>query len=434
MFTVSRLGDLATFYIGVFLVPAVIAQDQLGAIIPLTKLSGTVAIALTIILGGALKYINVFHNAGRPGKIKTMLKHLAWLSLAVSSLMLLLLWTGREFIQERLKFESPVVILLIGGIAILSCWSPMANTAAQSLKRFNSLIALKIVQPVTRLLMMLLLLAPFQIAGYLGAQLIAALAGLLLVGRSLFRFVRPGIRAESYREDLPQLVKYVGPFGLMTLTVTLQGAVEPWVIRQRLPDIDSAGFFIISMFGNIPLWVAPAMLPFLFPLVSEKFERGESTQRMYKQSLAAVFFIGIAISIFFFFAAEWILSLQHTWRIYHGYAGYMWQMGLVNTLFVLINTHIMHENACRIFGYLRYYLPVTLAETFILYVIWDVKRIEAFIPEPIFLFIRTLTGHRLAFIIGTMLLTRLIVVLFIVKNLLWIRKESARRVATHSAE
>jgi len=419
MFCVSRVGDLISIYIGVVLVPDVISRERLGAVLPLTKLAVLVGVPLSIVVAVALKYIGVFSASKETGKIKTLLRDLGILSAAFSAVTLAYMWFCRGFIQQRLKFENVHIVWLVAGMGIVSCWMPMAYMAVRGLKKFYRLIISRVLRPACRLVVLLIVLRHLQVTGYLLASVISGLVVLVFLLRGVTPYLARDIICKSYRSYLPDMTHYMVRVGAWTLLVALQGVVGPWVIRQHLPPVDSAGYYLVAMFGNIPLWVAPAMIPFLFPLVSERFERGEDTSRMHHQSLGMALGMGLAITGVLFFAGGWLLQLRESWRVHAAYSPLVWQVSLTTALGVVMNCHATHENACKRFTYLRYLVPLVLVEVVVLYGVingWGLTK--SWMPAAIWQAVDSVVRHNLEFIVEFMLAIRAVTVLFVAAELL----------------
>ena len=419
MFCVARVGDLISMYIGVFLVPDVISRERLGAILPLTKLAVLVGAPLSIVLAVALKYIGVFTVSKEAGKTKALLRDLGILSAAFSAVALAYMWSCRGFIQQRLKFENIHVVWLVAAMGIVSCWMPMAHMAVRGLKKFYRLIVSRALRPTCRLVVLLLVLRQMQVTGYLLASVVSGVVVLLFLFWGVTPYVARDVTCKSYRSDLPDMARYMIRVGGWTLLIALQGTVGPWVIRQHLPPADSAGYYLIAMFGNIPLWVAPAMVPFLFPIVSERFERGEDTSRMHHQSLSIALGLGLGITGALFFVGDWLLQLRESWRVHAAYSSLVWQVSLTTALTVVMNCHATHENACKRFTYLRYFVPLVLVEALVLYGVingWGMTK--SWMPPAIWQGMDAVARHSLEFIVWFMLATRLAIALFVAVELL----------------
>jgi len=415
MFCVCRLGDVVNLYIAMVLVPDVLQEAELGSVIPLTKLAVLIGTPLGIIGQTGRKYISVFLVAGDYGKIRRLLRDLGIISSIVSVAIVLVFLVCWPAIQERLKVTSHthLTAILIAATAIVTCWLPMATMAAQGLKGFYKLTASQIVRPVVRLTVILVALAGLQVAGYLLANVLSMAFVLAFLVVGLVRHFPKGFASRDYRLHVPEMFRYTWPIAALVIVQSLQVAIEPWIVRQRLPLGDSAGYYIAVMFGDIPRWVAPAMLPFMFPLVSERFERGDSTRGLHLQSLGFVLLVGLGMSLFLFFFGEWLLNLRPAWAEYSAYAAFMCPLSVIATADVLFNTHITHENACRRFRYLRFYVPILLCDVGLLYGAMGWALFKKWLPIDIWNTVEAFIHRDLTFILTFMLVARLVLAAFV---------------------
>ncbi|MFC1462605.1 hypothetical protein ACFLQU_03260 [Verrucomicrobiota bacterium] len=328
----------------------------------MARFAGLMGVPLKIVAYVAMKYINVLSVRGDHGKVKSILRDLALLNAVLSFFIVGSLYLFWGEIRAAMKVEDDRILWILAALAVLSCWSPVVLMVSQGLKRFHRIIFSRILGPVARLVVILLLLRKLQIAGYLMGNVAQPLAVIILLVAGLRRYTSRRVTCESYRQHLPEMVSYLWPIGAMTLITALQFAMGPWIVRQYFSPAESAGYYMAAMFGNIPMWVAPAMIPFLFPLASEQFERGESTRRMHLQALAVICVIGLGISLFLLLGGQRILALRRSWRTFQDYSPYVSLLALVATLEVLMRCHTLHEAACRRFGFLKYQVPVVAAE------------------------------------------------------------------------
>ncbi len=424
MFGFSRVGDLINLYIAMFLVPAVISKDRLGAVVPLIWLSSLVGVPLSIVVQGGLRYITKYEVAGERGKVKALLADISLVTGLLAAVVAAVLFSSHEFIQVRLKIMDPRVIVMVGAMAVVSCWTPVAQTTAQGLKRFYRLVAAQLAGPVARLIVVLLLLERLQIVGFLAGSVAFKVGVILTLGWGLWHYVGKDIRRESYRSDLPALVQYIKPIAVSGLVLTLQLAAEPWIIRQRLPETESAAYYILATFGNIPMYVAASVIPFLFPLVAERHERGQSTRRIHLQALAVVFLTGTVTALAFVFVGRPVLALREAWREYETYAPFLWQIGLVTTANVVVSCHTTHEIATRTFGYLRYVVPVILLELIVLQCLMGWPFFRPWLPAGLWGWVDGWIVRDLRFIVNFMLGARVLVLVGIVVELLGRRRET----------
>jgi len=285
MLVAARAGDIVALCVGLFIVPDMVLREKLGAVFALVRLAAFVAVPLTVVGNVAMKYINMFLVQEDDGKIKALLRDLLVSTRRCRHWWGASLWLCWAHIRTGLAIEDNAIMWILAAFVLVSCWTPVATMLSRGLKQFYRITAARIVRPAARLVV-LLLIRRLQVAGYLAGTLAQPVAVLIFLVGGLRRFMRKDIECVDYRELKSEMLRYLWPVAAMTVVTAFQLAIEPWLIRECFPSDESAGYYMAAVLGNIPMWAAPAMVPFLFSLVSEQFEGGESTRRMHLQSLA----------------------------------------------------------------------------------------------------------------------------------------------------
>jgi hypothetical protein len=110
LFVAQRFGDVLNIYIGLWLVPKYVAQDQLGALLPLTQIAGVLGLPLAIILIPFTKFINTFGAKEEYGKIKALLLDVL-IVVGISSVIIgIYTWHVAPLIFDRLRISSTRLI------------------------------------------------------------------------------------------------------------------------------------------------------------------------------------------------------------------------------------------------------------------------------------------------------------------------------------
>jgi O-antigen/teichoic acid export membrane protein len=423
----SQVGNVINFYIGSVLAVDHVDQDLLGAIEPLTKLAIFITLPQAILLRTYTKFINVCHTKQEDGKIKSMLRDLFLITLVLSLATIFVLWLSRDYITTRLAFSGPYILFLVGAISILTCWAPIVMGASMGVMKFKRVILKHVIGPVARLIVILLTLKKWQLTGYLFAHFTNLFASTIFLMGGLGTYLHKSLKAVSYNEHYKEMLQFMKPMAVFTILLSVQGLVEPWVIRQRMLD-DSAGYFVISRFGIIPMVFVQAISPFVFPIVSRRHERGEATSPVLIQALAMMIFIGLGSSIVLGLFGEELLSLRPSWSAYTPYAPLLFQVCMISVLTVVINTHVAHETACRRFSCLWYLTILILLEVGILYGLnkWD--QLRTFVGPETHAWVEKNIANEFNFTIWFMLLTRLLIVFFAFMQVfaLWRREHQPR--------
>ena len=426
MFVSSKMGDVINMYIALFVVPDVLDHEDLGAVVPIVRLVAVLSVPLSIILSTSLKYLSLFHVQGASGRVKALVLDLSKFISVLSTLILLFLIVFRDFIEVRLKISDEKILWVVAAMALMSCWKPTVEMAAQGTKRFYALILSQFFGPVVRLLAILAFLDSLQLAGYLLATVLADLSICALLVWSFYVCIKPTIVRESYSEFFPSIRKYLLPIGLVVLLTSIQTMIEPWIIRQRLSEADSAGFYMATTLGSIPMYFSNAMIPFFFVLISENYERGLSTRKLHLQALGVVLVLGLSVSGVFLVFHQEILGLRPSWSTFSEYGPYVGLLGIIMTGDILLRCHYLHENACHRFRYLWYYTFFIVLEVSLLYGLNLWTHVQDFFANSTWLWVQENMVSSLKFTVYFMLLTRVLIAFGIAIELIFFRFDGVR--------
>ena len=428
MFSVQRLGDLVNIYTGLWLVPHWIPASQLGALLPLGQVGALLGLPLAIVLTPFLKFTNVFAARGEMGKVKALL-HDMLVIVAISAVgVTIYTYLVSPFVFERMRLDGSRLVWLLCCLAVLGAVLPVLSNALQSLQRYRVMAASGLVQPPIRLAALWLLLPTLGVLGFFSVQLLIAVVGVAIAVWGLRHVLSPGLRRESYREHLPEMARFTAPLLILTVVGSLQGTCETFVIRHFLADQDSAAFYILSRFAEIPCGIWGALGIAFFPLVSERHERGEDSGRMLLHSLMIILLIGGMISVALTWCADGLLGLTPTWAVYKPYG---WLLGpmLLRVLFLqAASCFTIHEIACRRFGFAWYAATLPLIEAILLYGLAGISFFQPYLPESWLRALSSLPAKRLDFVLAIMVGHAAIIWLCILGHLLIRRRSAGRKV------
>lgn len=382
-FVIARMGEVVNFYIGVVLVPKYIPASDLGAVTPLMTIGSFFAFPIAILLIPVGKFLSVFAARGENGKVKALLLDSLYVIAAFSLVVILWLYVSRDAILLRMHVTDRRIIIPVAAFALLSCAEPIISTAQKALKCFRSMIVAGFVAPYVRLVFMLLLLAPLGVFGYLSAQLAMTLWGIACAAVALFMVLRRCGGRASYRADVRDMVAYSLPLLALAIAGRVTGPAEAFVMRHRLPEEVTAGYYFSTMFGAIPGYATSALLAFFWPIVSEKYEKGERTSRLLAQSMVFNLAVGVAALIATAAVVPYVFRLPGPWSGYTGYAKYVAPAGLITLLGTIQGTYTAHESACRRFAYVWYSVPIGLLEAAVLYGLPAIGHGMPYVPAAI---------------------------------------------------
>ncbi len=362
LFFTQRIGDLVNIYIGIWLVPKFVPMEQLGALLPLTQLAGFIGLPLAIILTPFTKFIGTFSVQGEHGKVKLMLRDVAIILVGSSFIIGFLTWRSATFFFERLRVDSRLLIWILIGITITTLMTSVTNGALSGLKKFR-LVGITGISSVFLRLMVLLLLLPLNgLLGFFSSQLAANLLVCALFLWGIRQFLSSSVKPVSYYGHWKEMVTYTLPFVLIIGVSSLGMTIQYMIIRQRLPEIESAAFYFCSRFSEIPNMIWGAIGCVFFPIISNAHEAQQPTRKILWNVLVVSVLGGSVIALLLGFSMPWLFSEVDLWSPYQPYAHLVGWLAFTNVFRVGFACFMSYEVACRRFSFLCYQIPMAIAE------------------------------------------------------------------------
>jgi len=405
MFCVQRFGDMINLYTGLWLVPNWVPSAELGALLPLGQIGGLLGLPLAILLMPFTKFLNAFGAKEEYGKVKALLCDALSLTAVSAVIIAGYTWYAAPFVFERLRIGSTALVWLLCGIAVTSAFLPILNNGLQALKLFRCMSIVGLASAPVRLSFLWLFLPLWGLLGFFSAQFLFNVA---TVGISVFgmrNIISRRVKRESYWGHCGEMLRYTLPVALLMIVNNLASTVQLLVIRQRLPDVESAAYYFCSRFSEIPniLWSAIAVA--FFPLVSEAFEKGKDTRRVLVQVLLFTVGGGVVVAVALGGGINRLFSLVSRWRDYQPYATLVGWLAMTNVFRMAFACFSTHEMACRRFGFVKYSVPIMLLESMLLTCLTGYGYFIPYLPAPWIDWVAALRAARLDFIIGVMFAT-----------------------------
>lgn len=410
LFFASQIGAALNFLTSTFLVQGGLSQNELGAVEPVTRLASFGAIPLAVAGMVAVKYLSGYHAVGAYGRIKTLLRDMMIVGLVSSAAFVAFLCLSFKWFGVRMNVESPHLLPALCSLAVLSCWQPIAGVMLQGLQRFRVSSLNSVAEPALRFLFVALLIRRFELTGYLLAVFLGGLAAIGITAGGLREFIgKTKTPGESYYEDLRGMWAYAWPVAIMIVAGSVQGFIEPFVVKHFLSSADAAGFFMVSRFGYIPSYLIGPVAFVLFPVLSYRHRRGEKTADYLGQALLVAALVSGAATMVLGSSARWIFGLRPEWRQFQVYAPYVWRMGFIATLTAGAGVYAMHEIAARRFSFLWIAVPLTVFEVVFLYCSLGFGAFRSMMPAATWEAISVFFPRSLGYVMWVMLAARVAV-------------------------
>jgi O-antigen/teichoic acid export membrane protein len=170
-------------------------------------------------------------------------------------------------------------------------------------------------------------------------------------------------------------------FAAWATTGGISGLVESTVLRQRLPDLDSAGYYMATRFSEIASYFFSTLSFTLFPYTADMAAKGKDMRPLIlKASFASIVF-GAVVALPFFFIAKPILSM-----LPHGteYAAYWWVIPWcigISAISFPLSLYTTAEVSAQRFGFLKWLMPLDLVYPAVLLFVTGYGYLVGIIPE-----------------------------------------------------
>ena len=395
LFCACRAADVLNAFVGLWLVPKYVDPSELGAVMPLTQFANFLAIPVAA-------FANTFRNEltrlsinKEFGKLKTLMRGVfAATAVFLFAAIIVARFTLPLFL-ERIRIVEGSLGLVIIAASFVGAVAPIYSNALQALKKFKAQSILSIVGAPVRLIAMLLAMPFRAITGYFIGQ--AAVPAFNIATSVLALRKELSVKAEPYwtRETLKKFSTLFVLFAGSGLVGNFMLLIEATVIRQRLPELDSAGYYMATRFSEIATYLYSAMVFAIFPFAAQLAKDGKKHTKLILKSAWANIIFCIVVAAGFCCVSKPALSF-----LPHGeeYAAYWWAVpwliGIAG-LSSIYGFYITAEIAINRFRFLKWAIPLDLAYPILLLAVTGHGYFASWMPEQWATFLKMHNIHSL---------------------------------------
>ena len=361
IFVACRAADCLNVFVGLWLVPKYVEPSELGAVMPLTNFASFLAIPIAVFASTFRNELTALAVNRRFGQMKTLIRGVF---IATAVFLFLAIVVCRFVLPaylERIRVAEGSLGIVILVCSFITAVAPIYGNAIQSLKKFRAASAIALVSAPLRLVTMLVMMPFRALTGYFVGQ--CAVPVSQIVGSVICLRRELSVPAEPYwnREIVRRFGHLFLIFGIGAIAGGISGLVESTVLRQRLPELDSAAYYMVTRFSDIAGFLASALVFTLFPFTAELAAKGKDTRPLIIKTSLAVFVTNAALAAFFWLFGERIISL-----LPHGneYAAYWWAIPwiiAITSINLFTSFYGTGEVSAFRFGYMKWMIPLTLA-------------------------------------------------------------------------
>ena len=360
LFVACRAADLLNAFVGLWLVPKYVDPSELGAVLPLANFANFLAIPIAAFANAFRNEVSRLSVGKEFGKLKTLMRGVF---IATAIFLFLAIVVARftlPLLLERIRIVEGSLGIVIIAASFVGAVSPIYTNALQALKKFREQSIINVISAPVRLIAMLIAMPFRAITGYFVGQ---ASVPAFNIAASVFSLRKEfSAKAEPYwsQESSRRFIGLFLIFGLAYASSGFNSLVESTVLRQRLPNLDSAGYYMATRFAEIAGFLTTTLSFTIFPFAAEKASKGECLRPLIFKSLAANACFCAMIALPFAFFGRWILALLPHGELYADYWWAVpWLIGLSLTSSA-ITFYITSEVSANRLYFLKWYIPLDL--------------------------------------------------------------------------
>ena len=361
LFCACRAADLLNAFVGLWLVPKYVDPSELGAVTPLGNFAGFLALPIAVFANTFRNEVSRLSIGKEFGKLKTLMRSVF---IATAIFLFVAIVVARftlPIFLERIRIVEGSLGIIIIATAFINAISPIFTNTIQALGKFTANAIMNLAGAPLRLLTMLVAMPFRPLTGYFVGQ--GASPSFNIIA-SIF-----SLRKELSSKAEPYWTKDIAKrFSKLFLLFAASGGagaiatlVESTILRQRLPDLDSAGYYMATRFSEIAGFLFMTLCFTIFPITAELAAKGKDTRPLLLKAASASLAFSSMVALPFFFVGKPLLSLLPNGE---QYSAYWWaipsQIG-ISYLTAFVALYTTTEISANRFGFMRWMIPLDLA-------------------------------------------------------------------------
>ncbi len=400
LFAVQRFGDVINMFVGLWLVPKYVPQSELGAVMPLAQAVSVIGLPLGILAIPFMKFLSIYASRGEDGKIKSLLRDVFIGTGILSVAALLVAWLVLPFFFNRMRVATGMLGVLVVLCSVMASVSTIFGNAVQGLKLYSSTVWFNLLGAPARLIVMAVAMPFRALSGYFVGQCApsaVSIAGALWALRK--RFGRAVKAVPYWREDRAAILRYTLPIALSSIVGTVALSMESLVIRHRLSDFESAGYYMITRFTDIASYLGSTFIVFLFPMVAGLSAKDSKSRKLLVHSVLGTVAGGLLVGGLLQFGGYWLLGINSLWATYQPLSNMMFPICVLNVISMACNCFTTYEIAQGRFRFFFYALPLIAFKSVVLYALTGIGFFKGMLPAAWIDMVQSWNTCRLSFVI-----------------------------------
>ncbi|MDD5086274.1 MAG: oligosaccharide flippase family protein [Candidatus Nanoarchaeia archaeon] len=286
------------------------------------------------------RYTSKFNIKKEYGKIKDLL----FRSLGKGAVFSLIVFLIFLFISIFLSSWLNINFYLLGITGIVIFFSfliPITRGVMQGTKKFKRMGLNMIMEAILKVIITIaLVFFGLRTYGAIGGVVIALLLAFILS----FSLIKNIVASTRKKVDFGKIYSYNLPSLVAITSIVLMYSLDILLARRFFSPELAGQYAFVSLIGKAIVFANLAVGKAMFPLTSEKFEKGSETKSLFKKSIGFVFLIsGIALALYFLFPEFVIRILSLGSTKYLAASNVLFLLGLAFTFTSFSNIMILYN-------------------------------------------------------------------------------------------
>lgn len=399
IFMAARAADCLNVFVGLWLVPKYVPPSELGAVQPLANFASFLALPIAVFASTFRQELSNLAQTNQFGKMKTLMKTVFIAAAIFFFVAIIVSHFVLPHFLERIRIAEGSLGMLIIVYSFINALAPIFQNALQSLKKFKATTVINLLGAPIRFCAMLATMPLRAISGYFVGQ--ASTPAFSIITSVIALRKELSVKAEPYwtKSVLNRYGKMLIIFSTSSVVSGILPLIETMIIRQRLPESDSAAYYMMTRFGEIATFIQTALTFTIFPFAAEIAAKGKSTLPIVLKSSFVIIVTNSLFAIVFWLVGAQIVSLLPHGDIYTNYTWVVQWLILNATLIAITALYITAEVSANSFGCVIATIPCNILYGTLLLAVTGHEYANGFMPAS---WTKFLTEHNI-FTLQTML-------------------------------
>lgn len=299
--SVSVLNYFYHLILGRLLGPT--GYGELVSLISLIGLLGIIPGSINLVI---VKYVS---SAKSPEEINNLIGWVKSKLIKLSFVFFFAILLASPTISSFLHIDKIIYLVIISLSFLFSLQALFYRAVLQGLLKFKVLIFSVLTENITKLIISVLLVyIGWNVGGAIVAFLIASVVGWYITNFYLrhHKEVNP-----SPPKNIKSMIGFSIPVLIQSISITSLYSSDIILVKHFFSSFDAGIYAAISTLGKIIFFGAGPISAVMFPLVSQRYSRGEDYKKIFAMSFIATVILAVVVLILYWFVPQLAIELLY---------------------------------------------------------------------------------------------------------------------------